>query len=73
MKYNDWSQHHDKVCKRLSAYAQAKGVSYVDLLDILGAGMTLGQAIGFMDGAVCDRIAADMHNNLARLASEVQP
>lgn len=72
MKYNEWSQNHDKVCRVVSAYAQSKGVSYVDLLDIINAGVTLGQVLGMTDGPVCNRIVADMQANVARLMPEVQ-
>ena len=72
MRYSDWSQNHDKVCRVVSAYAQSKGISYVDMLDIINAGVTLGQVLGLTDGTVCDRIVADMHSNLARLMPEVQ-
>lgn len=72
MRYNDWSQNHDKVCRVVSAYAQSKGVSYVDLLDIINAGVTLGQVLGMTDGPVCNRIVADMQASIARLMPEVQ-
>lgn len=72
MKYSEWSQNHDKVCRVVSAYAQSKGISYVDMLDIINAGVTLGQILGMTDGPVCSRIVADMHSNLAHLMPEVQ-
>lgn len=72
MKYSEWSQNHDKVCRVLSTYARAKGLSHVDLLDILNAGVTLGQVLGLANDAICDRMVADMQANVARLMPEVQ-
>lgn len=65
--FAEWSESHDKVCRAVAKYAQAKDASYVDALELIGIGMMLGQLWDCQTQTSRERLLHSLYDRMEKL------